>query len=121
MSESLIITLLVVSICLFILITHFLKKGRIPEKYSLLWYSFAIIILLTSLFPKLFNWISTMLGFEVMSNLIIAIMIGLILLLSMALTIMIAGQAKKTTLLIQELSIIKNELESLKKEQRKVK
>ena len=115
MSESLVITLIIVSISLFIIITYFLIKGRIPEKYSLLWYFFALIILLTSIFPKLFTWLSSLLGFEVMSNLIIAIIIGILLLLTMALTIMIAGQSKKTTLLIQELSLVKEELEELKK------
>ena len=115
MSESLVITLIIVSISLFIIITYFLIKGRIPEKYSLLWYFFALIILLTSIFPKLFTWLSSFLCFEVMSNLIIAIIIGILLLLTMALTIMIAGQSKKTTLLIQELSLVKEELEELKK------
>lgn len=119
MSESLVITLIVVSLSLFLIITYFLIKGRIPEKYSLLWYFFALIILLTSLFPKLFTWISDFLGFEVMSNLIIAIIIGVLLLLTMALTIMIAGQSKKTTLLIQELSIVKEELEALKEKNKK--
>ena len=114
MSESLTITLIIVSISLFIIITYVLKKGRIPEKYSLLWYFFALLILLTSLFPKVFSWISSILGFEVMSNLIIAIIIGILLLLTMALTVMIAGQNKKTTLLIQELSIVKHELENVK-------
>lgn len=117
MSESLMITLIVVSIGLFAIITYVLKKGRIPEKYSLLWYFFAIIILLTSLFPKLFSWISSILGFEVMSNLIIAIIIGVLLLITMALTVMIAGQNKKTTLLIQELSILKSDVDKIKKQE----
>ena len=111
MSESLIITLIIVSITLFIITTYILIKGRISEKYSLLWYFFATVILLTSLFPKLFSYISELLGFEVMSNLIIGIIIGVLLVLTMALTVMIAGQNKKTTLLIQELSILKSEIE----------
>lgn len=114
MSISLTITLIIVSIILLILTTYVLKKGRIPEKYSLLWYSFSLIILLVSIFPNLFNIISSSLGFEVMSNLIIGIIIGLLILLTMALTIMIAGQKKKTILLIQEISILKQEVKDLK-------
>ena len=94
-----------------VLTTIVLKKGRIPEKYSILWYAFSIVILLVGLFPAIFTFISKKLGFELMSNFIIAIIIGSLLLLSMALTIMIAGQKKKTTMLIQELSILKNEVE----------
>ena len=92
--------------------TYVLKKGRIPEKYSLLWYAFSLIILFVSLFPNLFTFISKKLGFEVMSNFIIAIIIGSLLLLTMALTIMIAGQKKKTTMLIQEISLLKEKIDN---------
>ena len=110
MSLSLTITLIAGSLFLIILTTHILKKGRIPEKYSLLWYFFALLILLVAVFPNLFGFISTKLGFQAMSNLIIGVLIAILLLLTMALTVMIAGQKKKTTLLIQELSILKQEV-----------
>lgn len=116
MSLNLTTTLVVVSIFLIILTTYFLKKGRIPEKYSLLWYCFSIIILLVGIFPNLFNFVSEKLGFEVMSNLIIGIIVGVLILLTMALTIMIAGQKKKTMLLIQEISILKSEIKSNEKQ-----
>ncbi len=112
MSKSLIITLVIVSLSLMVLTTYVLKKGRIPEKYSLLWYAFSLIILFVSLFPNLFTFISKKLGFEVMSNFIIAIIIGSLLLLTMALTIMIAGQKKKTTMLIQEISLLKEKIDN---------
>lgn len=112
MSKSLIITLIVTSLSLIFLTTYVLKKGRIPEKYSLLWYAFALIILFVGIFPNIFTYISKLLGFEVMSNFIIAIIIGSLLLLTMALTIMMAGQKKKTTMLIQEISILKQKIES---------
>ena len=112
MSLSLTITLIAVSLFLIILTTHILKKGRIPEKYSLVWYFFALLILLVAVFPNLFGFISTKLGFQAMSNLIIGVLIAILLLLTMALTVMIAGQKKKTTLLIQELSILKQEVKS---------
>ena len=114
MSESLTITLILAGITLIILTTIVLKKGRIPEKYSLLWYAFAIFVLLVGIFPNLFSSISETLGFEVMSNLIIAIIIGGLILLTMALTIIIAGQKKKTTMLIQEISLLKDEVNNRK-------
>lgn len=108
MSLNLIITLVCFSAFLIILTTHYLKKGRIPEKYSLLWYGFALIILLVGLLPDVFTFISLKLGFEVMANLIIGIIIGLLIVFNMVLSIMIAAQKKKTTLLIQEVSILKS-------------
>lgn len=119
MSKSLTITLVVVSLLLIILTTYVLKKGRIPEKYSLLWYAFALIILLVGIFPKIFTVVSKTLGFELMSNLIIAVIIGSLLLLTMALTVMIAGQKKKTTMLIQEISILKARVKEIEENEKK--
>lgn len=115
MPLNLVITMIVSSIILIIIITHFLKKGRIPEKYALLWYAFALAILLFSLFPGVFSWLAKILGFVMPSNMIMLALIAILFLLVMALTIMIAGQKKKTTLLIQEVSLLKNEIKKIKK------
>ena len=111
MSTKLVITLIVVSILLIILTTHFLRKGRIPEKYAILWYCFAIIVLIMSFFPDFFSFIAGKLGFQLMSNMVMLLLSGVLFLLVMALTIMMAGQKKKTTMLIQEVSILKEKLE----------
>lgn len=113
MSLNLIVTLIFVSFFLIFLTTYFLKKGRIPEKYSLLWYAFALIILFLGVFPSIFNFISYKLGFQVMSNLVIGLFIGLLLIFNMVLCVMIAGQKKKTTLLIQEVSLLKSRLSNI--------
>lgn len=110
MSLNLTIVLFMVGLFIILLTTFFLKKGRIPEKYSLLWYGFGIIIFFTGLFPDLFAKISEEFGFEIMSNFVIGLILGILILLTMALTIIISGQKKKTTLLIQEISILKSEI-----------
>lgn len=115
MSLNLILTMICASIILVIITTHFLRKGRIPEKYALLWYAFAVLIFLLSLFPSILSWLSKILGFVMPSNMIMLMLIAILFLLVMALTIMIAGQKKKTTLLIQELSLLKEEVNKLKK------
>lgn len=115
MEYSLVVTLIIVSIFIVFVTTFLLLRGRIPEKYSLVWYLFSILILLVAILPNIFVDISKILGFEVMSNLVIAIVIGLLLLLNMVLTVMIAGQKKKSILLIQELSLLKKQMEDIKK------
>lgn len=110
MQRGLTIILLTFAIFLIFLTTFFLKKGRIPEKYSLLWYGFSLFILLVGIFPNLFAFISEKLGVQVMSNLIIGIILAALIVFNMVLSIMIAGQKKKTTLLIQEISMLKQEV-----------
>lgn len=115
MSFKLVTSLVVFSVSLIVLTTYFLRKGRIPEKYSLLWYAFSLIILLVAIFPSLFSFISNKLGFQVLSNLIVGIIMVLLILLTMALTIIAAGQKKKTTMLIQEISLLKERINKLEK------
>lgn len=114
MQIKLVVLMIVISTILFVITSVILKKGRIPEKYALLWYAMVVLIFLFALFPNLFVKIAKSLGFYPMSSFIIGIFIGMLVLMVMALTVMAAGQKKKTTLLIQELSILKSETEKLK-------
>ena len=102
------IILLLFSIVLMITTMVVLKKGRMPIKYSLLWFFSALIVFVLAVFPQIIEWIAWLFGFQTLSNLISAIMIGILLFLTMALTIIIAGQNKKINLLIQEISILKS-------------
>ena len=88
------------------------NKTQQDKRYMIRIFKAFIDFTLLSLFPNLFTFISKKLGFEVMSNFIIAIIIGSLLLLTMALTIMIAGQKKKTTMLIQEISLLKEKIDN---------
>lgn len=103
------------SIILFIVTTIILKKGRMPEKYSLLWYFISLVIFVVAVFPNTFSFITSKIGFQTMSNMIIGIILVLLTFLTMALTIIVSGQKKKTTLLIQEISILKSEIKNKKK------
>ena len=103
------IALVIYAVVLFILVTHLLKKEKLPEKYSILWYAFSLVILLVGVVPQFLEIISKALQFEVLSNFIIGILITLLTIMCLALSVMIAGQKKKIILLIQEVSILKKE------------
>ena len=108
MSLKLIISLIIYSIILIYITTIFLRNGKIPIKYSLPWYFCAIIILVLAVLPFIIEFIANILGFQTLSNLIIGVIISsLLLFLTMSLTIIISGQNKKITLLIQEVSMLK--------------
>ena len=115
MTLKLRIVLLIFSLIVIIATTYVLRKGRIPVKYSLLWYFAGGIILILSLFPLILEFASNILGFKTISNLIIGIIISLLLFLTMSLTIITSGQKKKITLLLQEISIMKKRLDDERK------
>ena len=114
MQITLRLAIIAYSIVLFIIVTHLLKKEKLPEKYSILWYAFSLVILLVGIVPQFLEIISKALKFEVLSNFVIGILITLLTIMCLALSVMIAGQKKKITLLIQELSILKKEFKEKK-------
>ena len=114
MSITLRIYLIIFSLFLILLTFFVLRKGRIPEKYSLIWFFIAFIILLVGIVPNFVDLISELLGFEIMANMITAIILLLMTFITMSLTIIVSGQKKKITLLIQEVSLLKTELREKK-------
>ena len=58
--------------------------------------------------------LANLFGFELLSNMVLCMFIGVLLLITLALTVMVTGLKKRTTLLIQEISLLKKELEDKK-------
>ena len=114
MHTTLRVALIIYALSLFAIIIHLLKKDRLPENYATLWFAFSIIILLVGIVPEFLTIISKALGFEVLSNFIIGILIALLTIMCIALNVMIASQKKKITFLIQELSMLKKEYKEKK-------
>lgn len=111
MSINLRISLIIFSVLMTLITTKVLKKGRIPIKYSLLWYFSSLIVFILAVFPVIIEKSATIAGFTTISNLITAIMIGILLFLTLSLTIIVSGQKKKITLLVQEISMLKKKVD----------
>lgn len=95
------------AIFMILIIIYILRKGRISIKYSLVWFFSGGILLISVLIPNFVEKIATFLGFELMSNMIFTILIGILLFITISLTIIVSGQNNKIRLLIQEISMLK--------------
>lgn len=111
MPNSLIFTVLIFAFVLLVTLFYLLRKGRIPIKYALVWLFSAFMIVLVSIIPNLMESLAKCLGFELLSNMVLCIFIAVLMFITLILTVMMAGQKKKTTILIQELSLLKKEVE----------
>ena len=110
MSISLRLGLVIVALVLLIAVLMQLRKRKIPVKYSLAWMFSSLIILLIAIVPGLFIKIANMLGFVTMSNLVIALFIFILLMISLMLTVIVSSQRRKITLLMQEVSMLKERI-----------
>lgn len=109
------LTFLILSFSLFLIliIIYFTSRKKIIVKYSLVWFISTFILVIFSIFPKLLKMVTSILGFELASNMVYAIFIGLLLFICLSLTIIVSGQKEKIKLLIQETSILKEKIEKI--------
>ena len=110
MTINLTIFLLLVIIVFLALIIHTILKNRLSLKYSLLWLFAICLMLIMVLFPKILRNICNLLGIELVSNLVFLLGFLILLVITFALTIIVSEQKRKIVLLVQEIALIKKEL-----------
>lgn len=107
MTTNLRLFLIIFAIFWFILTSYFLKKNKLPVKYSLVWYTIIFILLILGAFPNILVYISEFCGFQVVSSFVIGVILTLMIFITLILTMIVAEQRKRIILLIQEVSILK--------------
>lgn len=110
MSNNLRILLIVLAVLLILLILRLISKNKLPVKYSLFWLCACLIIFLVGAFPNFISIFTSLIGFQTTSNLVTGIIIGLLLIITLLLTIIISDLKRRITLLMQEVSILKSDL-----------
>ena len=108
MSTQLKVALIVFAIVWFIVIISNIRKEKISVRYSLFWLFSTLVILLVGLFPDIILYFNNFLGFEVMSNFVIGLLISLLLLITFILTIIVTKQKNQIKILIQEISLLES-------------
>ena len=110
MSFGTVLLVLGTGLLIFLVTLQLLRRGRIPVKFSILWFIVAVILLVVGIFTNFIVLISTRICFISMSNMLVGILIFLLFAMCIALTVIVSGQATKITLLIQEVSMLKKKI-----------
>ena len=111
MSINLIICSIVFSVFIITSILVLLRKKRVNIKYSLIWIILFSILLIATLIPGFLELVTHLLGFKTASNMVISLILGVLVIITITLTMIVSTQDKKIRLLIQELSILKSKKE----------
>lgn len=107
MSLKLKLAAILFSLTLIVTILHLVKKNKIAIKYSLVWLIPCILLLIFALVPGFFAWTTNLLGFQTGSNMVLTILVGILLIISISLTLIVSRQKEQIRLLIQEVSLLK--------------
>ena len=111
---------LFITACFLIASTLFiLRKNKISIKYFLIWALVPLTLIILVIFPNLLANFAKIIGFETISNTLTGVFIVLLFLITMMLTMIVTHQKRQITLLIQEISILKETLNRNKEDKNK--
>lgn len=114
MKINLLLTVICFITMILFIILNLLKKNKISVKYAIMWLLTIIISAIVLVIPHLLEKLSQLLGFELVSNMVLCIFIMILLIITISMTVMITKQKKEITILIQEVGILKNKKEKKK-------
>lgn len=106
--------LAIFGVVLFIYIIRLVTKKKLLLSYSLLWLLLSILVILFSLFPQPIYFLTELLGIELPSNFVFIIAIACLLAISLSLSIIASKQTAYSKTLIQEVAILKKEIDEIK-------
>ena len=99
----------------FISLIRLIRARKLEIKYSLIWFAAGIVIIIFSIFPHLMKSFSHMIGIYSPTNMLFFFALIIMAAILMALNIVISGMSSKIRKLIQEVTMLKYEIEQMKK------
>ena len=107
MSLTLQITLILMSILLFLILIRNVKKGKLRSDYAIGWIICSILLIIVSIFPQIAYFGAKVLGVISTANIVFAFMILMLIILVYVLFSKVSMLEEKQKNLIQELAILK--------------
>ncbi len=111
MNIRLIIFLIIFCLLFGIFIFYNIFKRKITLQYSLMWFSYCILMLIVLISSPILGELTKFLGFEVISNMVFFFGFIVLLIISFTLTRFLSIQKEKITTLTQEVGILKRKLD----------
>lgn len=115
MNLTLKIFLIAFLLIITVILINTLKRKNMSMRYVTVWIFILILLFLFALFPNILIVISNFFGFEAASNMIFLIGYFLLFYLSFTQSIEISKQKKEIVKLVQEISILKKDVNDGKK------
>lgn len=115
MSTALHLVFVAFSVLFLIAVLRLVSRGKLLLKYSLLWLALGVVALIVSIFPGVAGAISHALGFGLTSNFVFFVALALLAAICMTLTVIVSWQSRDIRSLVQQMALLKKELEDERK------
>ena len=110
MSFSLQITLVFMSILLFLILIKNVKKGRLRTDYALGWIICSFMLIIVSIFPQIAYFAANFIGVISTANMVFAFIIFLLIIVVYTLFVRVSTLEEKQKNLIQHIAILEKKL-----------
>ena len=101
---------IIISLLLAIVIFYLIRKKKLKEQYSLLWFLTVAVMLLLSLWEGLLFKISSLLGIAVPSNALFMLALLFMFVISLHYSILVSRLTDQSKMLAQRLALLDQEL-----------
>lgn len=99
------------SATLLFLIFELIRRGKLKERYSLLWLFSGIVLLVLSLSRSLLEYFSRLVGIYYPPSLLFLIAFVFLLFITMHFSVVISGLTEKNKKLAQQIALLRQEIE----------
>lgn len=106
---------LVIAIVMVLAVLQMLRRGKLREKYTVLWLVVGGLTIVLGLFPQLLDWAATLVGIRVPANLLFALAIVLLVGVSLHVSRELTILEDETRILAEEVSILRASVEALER------
>lgn len=103
------------SVLLIIFSLYLIKKKHLKEEYSLLWLFFGVMFLIISLWKEALAWVSDLVGIAYPPAALFLILLMAVFAIMIEFSIIISRQSNWIRQMGQDVGMLKNEIEQLKK------
>ncbi len=102
------------SIVLLIIVVELIRRGRLKERYSLLWLLAGTVVMLFSLSRDLLEVVSHLFGIFYPPSFLFLIAFFFLLLITLHFSVVISGLSEKNKRLAQEVAMLREAVEELR-------
>lgn len=110
-------SILIFSIVMVLVVLQMLRRGKLREKYTVLWLVVGTLSIILGIFPHLLDWSAKIMGVQVPSNLLfslaIVLLVGVGLHVSRELTVL----EDESRALAEEVAILRTDMEDIRSKQ----
>ncbi|MHB8846027.1 MAG: DUF2304 domain-containing protein [Nitrospirota bacterium] len=92
-----------------------IRRGRLKERYALLWLFSGLVILALSLFRSVVEYIAHIVGIAYPPSLLFLVAFGFLMLITLHFSVIISGLSEKNKRLAQDIALLRQALEEVRR------